>query len=75
MYPLSILTLLMASHDDHRRYLLPLPVVGAGLCRNGLYNFTTKSFDPITPDCTFGPVVDNTGQAGYTGKDSNQIAG
>jgi hypothetical protein len=45
------------------------------LCRNGLYNFTTKGFDPITPDCTFGPVVDNTGQAGYTGKDSNQIAG
>ncbi len=33
MYPLSILTLLMATHDDHRaaRYLLPLPVVGAGV--------------------------------------------
>jgi disulfide bond formation protein DsbB len=33
MYPLSILTLLMAIHDDHRaaRYLLPLPVVGAGV--------------------------------------------
>jgi hypothetical protein len=33
MYPLSILTLLMAVHDDHRaaRYLLPLPVVGAGV--------------------------------------------
>ena len=31
MYPLSIVTLLMAIHDDHRaaRYLLPLPVVGA----------------------------------------------
>jgi disulfide bond formation protein DsbB len=33
MYPLSILTLLMAVHDDHRAagYLLPLPVVGAGV--------------------------------------------
>jgi disulfide bond formation protein DsbB len=33
MYPLSILTLLMAVRDDHRaaRYLLPLPVVGAGV--------------------------------------------
>ena len=33
MYPLSILTLLMALANDHRaaRYLLPLPVVGAGV--------------------------------------------
>jgi disulfide bond formation protein DsbB len=33
MYPLSILTLLLAYHRDHRaaRYLLPLPVVGAGV--------------------------------------------
>jgi disulfide bond formation protein DsbB len=33
MYPLSILTLLMAISDDNRaaRYLLPLPVVGAGV--------------------------------------------
>jgi disulfide bond formation protein DsbB len=33
MYPLSITTLLMALADDHRaaRYLLPLPVVGAGI--------------------------------------------
>jgi disulfide bond formation protein DsbB len=33
MYPLSILTLLMALANDHRaaRYLLPLPVVGAGI--------------------------------------------
>jgi disulfide bond formation protein DsbB len=33
MYPLSILTLLMAWHGDNRaaRYLLPLPVVGAGV--------------------------------------------
>ena len=31
MYPLSILTLFAAVHDDHRvaRYLLPFPVVGA----------------------------------------------
>jgi disulfide bond formation protein DsbB len=33
MYPLSILTLLMALANDHRaaRYLLPLPIVGGGL--------------------------------------------
>jgi len=33
MYPLSILTLFAAFHGDHRiaRYLLPLPVVGAGV--------------------------------------------
>jgi disulfide bond formation protein DsbB len=33
MYPLSLLTLFLAVHDDHRaaRYLLPLPVVGAGV--------------------------------------------
>jgi disulfide bond formation protein DsbB len=33
MYPLSILTLLLAFHGDYRaaRYLLPLPVVGAGV--------------------------------------------
>ena len=33
MYPLSILTLIAAVHGDHRfaRYLLPLPVVGAGV--------------------------------------------
>ena len=33
MYPLSILTLLMAAANDHRaaRYLLPFPVVGAGI--------------------------------------------
>jgi disulfide bond formation protein DsbB len=33
MYPLSILTLFLAYHADHRaaRYLLPLPVVGAGV--------------------------------------------
>lgn len=32
MYPLSILLLILAWHGDHRaaRYLLPLPVVGAG---------------------------------------------
>jgi len=33
MYPLSIIALLAALADDHRiaRYLLPLPIVGAGL--------------------------------------------
>ena len=33
MYPLSILTLFAAVHGDHRvsRYLLPLPVFGAGI--------------------------------------------
>lgn len=33
MYPLAILTLLAALFNDHRaaRYLLPLPVVGAGV--------------------------------------------
>ncbi len=33
MYPLSLLTLFLAVHADHRaaRYLLPIPVVGAGV--------------------------------------------
>ena len=33
MYPLSILTLFLAVHRDHRvaRYLLPIPAVGAGV--------------------------------------------
>ena len=33
LYPLSILTLFLAAHGDHRaaRYLVPLPVVGAGV--------------------------------------------
>lgn len=33
MYPLAIVTLLMALANDHRaaRYLLPLPVIGAGV--------------------------------------------
>jgi disulfide bond formation protein DsbB len=33
MYPLSVLTLFLAYHGDHRaaRYLVPLPVVGAGV--------------------------------------------
>jgi disulfide bond formation protein DsbB len=33
MYPLSLLTLFAAAHNDYRvvRYLLPLPVVGAGV--------------------------------------------
>jgi len=48
MYPLSIVTLLAAPANDHRvaRYLLPLPVVGAGvavyhlLVENGVVNQT-----------------------------------
>ena len=33
MYPLSLLTLFAAAHNDYRvaRYLLPIPVVGAGV--------------------------------------------
>ncbi len=33
MYPLSLLTLFLAAHGEHRfaRYLLPFPVVGAGI--------------------------------------------
>ena len=33
MYPLSLLTLFLAFHGDHRtaRYLLPFPVIGAGV--------------------------------------------
>jgi disulfide bond formation protein DsbB len=33
MYPLSLLTLFAAAHHDHRiaRYLLPFPIVGAGV--------------------------------------------
>jgi hypothetical protein len=45
------------------------------LCRTAIYDFTTKSFSSIAPDCSFGPVVDNTGQQGYTGKDNNPGAG
>ena len=39
MYPLSITTLLMALADDHRaaRYLLPLPLVGAGVSTYHLF--------------------------------------
>jgi disulfide bond formation protein DsbB len=48
MYPLALLTLLMALANDHRaaRYLLPIPVIGAGvsvyhlLVENGLVEQT-----------------------------------
>jgi len=42
MYPLSIITLLAALAGDHRvaRYLLPLPIVGAGASAGGLEAFT-----------------------------------
>jgi disulfide bond formation protein DsbB len=49
MYPLSLLTLILAVHGDYRaaRYLLPFPVVGAGVSiyhvfvENGVVNQTT----------------------------------
>jgi disulfide bond formation protein DsbB len=49
MYPLSLLTLFLAFHGDYRatRYLLPFPVVGAGVSiyhvfvENGVVNQTT----------------------------------
>jgi len=46
------------------------------LCKTA--NFTLPSGPFVTlqqPDCSFGPVVDNTGQAGYTGKDTDPLAG
>jgi hypothetical protein len=46
------------------------------LCKTANYVLPSGPFvDLQTPDCTFGPVVDNTGQANYTGKDSDPIAG
>jgi disulfide bond formation protein DsbB len=59
MYPLSILTLLMAIAGDHRaaRYLLPLPVVGAGvsvyhlLVENGVVPQTQACFASAPGGC------------------------
>src|SRR5262249_46225489 len=45
------------------------------LCRISIWDFTTKAFSPIAPDCSFGPVVDNTGQVGYNGKDTDTNPG
>jgi disulfide bond formation protein DsbB len=48
MYPLSILTLFAAVHGDHRfaRYLLPLPVVGAGV---SVYHLLVENHAVSTP--------------------------
>ena len=59
MYPLSILTLLTAIAGDHRaaRYLLPLPVVGAGvsvyhlLVENGVVQQTQACFASAPGGC------------------------
>jgi disulfide bond formation protein DsbB len=54
MYPLSILTLLIAVHGDHRvaRYLLPLPVVGAGV---SVYHLLVENHVVSTPkSCQIG---------------------
>jgi hypothetical protein len=45
------------------------------LCRISTWDFTAKAFSPISPDCSFGPVVDNTNQPGYTGKDTDTDPG
>ena len=54
MYPLSILTLFLAFHADHRaaRYLLPLPVVGAGV---SIYHLLIENHVVATPSaCEIG---------------------
>jgi len=54
MYPLSILTLLMALANDNRasRYLLPLPIVGAGV---SIYHILIENHWTGEPSaCTIG---------------------
>jgi disulfide bond formation protein DsbB len=54
MYPLSILTLFIAVHGDHRvaRYLVPLPVVGAGV---SIYHLLVENHVVSTPQaCQIG---------------------
>jgi disulfide bond formation protein DsbB len=54
MYPLSILTLLVAARGDNRaaRYLLPLPVVGAG---TSIYHLLIENHVITQPKaCTIG---------------------
>jgi disulfide bond formation protein DsbB len=48
MYPLSILTLFLAYHGDHRtaRYLLPFPVIGAGV---SIYHLLIENHVVSTP--------------------------
>jgi disulfide bond formation protein DsbB len=54
MYPLSLLTLLIAVHGDYRvaRYLLPLPVVGAGV---SIFHLLVENHVVATPrGCQIG---------------------
>jgi Disulfide bond formation protein DsbB len=54
MYPLSILTLFAAYHGDHRfaRYLLPFPVIGAGV---SVYHLLVENHWVSTPQaCQIG---------------------
>src|SRR5947208_6170289 len=54
MYPLSILTLVVAYHGDYRfaRYLLPLPVVGACV---SIYHLLVENHVVATPQaCKIG---------------------
>ncbi len=54
MYPLSLLTLFAAAHADHRvaRYLLPIPVVGAGV---SIYHVLVENHAVATPSgCEIG---------------------
>jgi hypothetical protein len=48
MYPLSLLTLFLAVHGDHRaaRYLLPFPVIGAGV---SIYHLLVENHVVSTP--------------------------
>jgi disulfide bond formation protein DsbB len=54
MYPLSLLTLFLAFHGDHRtaRYLLPFPVIGAGV---SVYHLLIENHVVATPaQCQVG---------------------
>ncbi|HEY3544158.1 MAG TPA: disulfide bond formation protein B [Gaiellaceae bacterium] len=54
MYPLSLLTLLLAYHGDHRaaRYLVPFPVIGAGV---SIYHLLIENHVVSTPaQCAVG---------------------
>jgi disulfide bond formation protein DsbB len=54
MYPLSILTLFAAFHGDHRvaRYLMPFPVIGAGV---SVYHLLVENHWVSTPQaCQIG---------------------
>jgi len=48
MYPLSLLTLFIAAHGDHRvaRYLLPFPIIGAGV---SIYHLLVENHVVATP--------------------------